>query len=122
VQRKDIFAILVIAGLLPGCAQMSPLEPSYRKAILIAEKDSRTPNDHVALAELFEGAATQLTLKAEEQKRLLKRYQEKHYLYGWLPHDIEAHTQALIWQYEHAAGVCAEAAITHRTMASEAVN
>jgi hypothetical protein len=98
---------------------MSSLESSSRKAILIAEKDSRTPDDHAALAKLFEGAATELKLKAEEQKRLLKRYQEKHYLYGWLPHDIEAHTQALIWQYEHAAKLCADAAIAHREMASE---
>lgn len=58
--------------------------------------------------------------KANEQKKLLKRYEEKHYLYDRQPHDLEAHTRALILKYEQAAKACAEEAIYHRKMASEA--
>lgn len=119
IRIKTFSAALFAVGLLTACAQMNSNEARRNTNIIKAEQDSRTPDEHVALAVHFEEAAKEMRLKANEQKKLLKHYEEKHYLYDRQPHDLEAHTQALIRKYEQAAKACEEAAVSHRKMASE---
>lgn len=119
-KTKPFFAVLFAVSLLTACAQMSSHEAGRNANIVKAEQDARTAGEHAALAKHFEEAAKEMQLKANEQKKLLKRYEEKHYLYDRQPHELEAHTQALILKYEQAAKACEEAAVSHRKMASEA--
>lgn len=120
ISIKTFSAALFSAGcLLTGCAQISSHEARHNTNILKAEQDTRTPGEHAALAKHFEEAAKEMHSKANEQKKLLTRYEEKHYLYDRAPHDLEAHTRALILKYEQAANACSEAAVSHRKMASE---
>jgi hypothetical protein len=111
---------LFFTGLLTACANMGSHEADRTEPIIQAERDVRTPAEHAALAKHFEESAKELQSKANEQKKLLLHYKSKHYLYGWEPHDVEAHTQALILQYEQAAKTCMAVAVSHRKMASEA--
>jgi hypothetical protein len=120
VKIKTFLSALFAIGWLTACAQMSSHEAGRNTNIIKAEQDARTPDEHVALARHFEEAAKEMQLKANEQKKLLKRYEEKHYLYDRQPHELEAHTQALILKYEKTAKACAEAAAAHRKMASKA--
>lgn len=117
IKIKTFSAALFVAScLLAGCAHEARRSPD----VLKAEQDTRTSGEHAALAKHFEEAAKEMQSKANEQKKLLKRYEEKHYLYDRQPHDLEAHTRALILKYEQAAKACAEEAIYHRKMVSEA--
>jgi hypothetical protein len=111
---------LFVASLLTACANMNSSETGRSETIIQAEPDARTPAEHIRLAKHFEESAKELQLKANEQKKLLLRYKSKHYLYGWEPHDVEAHTEALILKYEQAAQTCMAVAASHRKMASEA--
>lgn len=111
---------LFFTGLLTACANTDIREGDRSETFIQAERDTRTPAEHMALAKHFEESAKELQLKANEQKKLLLHYKSKHYLYGWEPHDVEAQTQALILKYEQAAKTCMAAAISHRKMASEA--
>lgn len=120
IRIKTFSAALFAAGcLLTGCAQISAPEARGKTGIPKAEQDTRTPSEHAILAKHFEEVAKEMQAKADIQKSLLKRYEEKHYLYDRAPHDLEAHTSALIRKYEQAAKTCTEEAIYHRKMASE---
>ena len=110
---------LFFTGLLTACANTDIREGARSETLIQAERDTRTSEEHVALAKHFEESAKELQLKANQQKRLLARYKSKHYLYGWEPHDAEAQTQALILKYEQAAKTCMAAAESHRKMAAE---
>lgn len=111
---------LFISGMLTACTSINSREADRSETIIQAERDARTPAEHTELAKHFEESAKELQLKANEQKKLLLRYKSKHYLYDRAPHDLEAHTQALILKYEQAARTCMAAAASHRKMASEA--
>jgi hypothetical protein len=111
---------LFFSGLLTACASMDSREAGRSETVTQAERDTRTPEQHLALAKHFEESARELQSKANEQKKLLLRYKNKHYLYDRAPHDIEAHTQALILKYEQAAKTCMAAAASHEKMALEA--
>ena len=111
---------LFISGMLTACISMNSREADRSETIIQAERDARTPAEHMELAKHFEESAKELQSKANEQKKLLLRYKSKHYLYDRVPHDVEAHTQALILKYEQAARTCMAAAASHRKMASEA--
>lgn len=115
-----LLSYLFFTGLLTACANIDSRETDRSETVIQAEQDARTPAEHIALAKHFEESAKELQLKANEQKKLLLRYKSKHYLYGWEPHDVEAHTQALILKYEQAAKTCLAVAASHRKMASEA--
>jgi hypothetical protein len=111
---------LFFTGLLTACANLDFHGAGRFETTIQAEPNTRTPEEHIALAKHFEESAKELQLKANEQKKLLLRYKSKHYLYDRAPHDLEAHTQALILKYEQAAKTCIAAAASHRKMASEA--
>lgn len=111
---------LLFTGLLTACANTDIRGGDRSETLIQAERDTRTPDEHIALAKHLEESAKELQSKANEQKKLLLRYKSKHYLYDRVPHDLEAHTQALILKYEQAAKTCMAAAVSHRKMASEA--
>ena len=60
---------LFVTGLLTSCANMNSLETGHSGSIIQAERDIRTPAEHIALAKHFEESAKELQLKANEQKK-----------------------------------------------------
>ena len=60
--------------------------------------------------------ATGVQAKAEGQKKLLRHYESKGYLYGKQALDLQAHCRGLINAYEKAAEENLEMAKLHRQM------
>jgi hypothetical protein len=67
----------------------------------------------------FQDAASEMQAKAEEQKKLLKHYEEKSYLYGREAQDLISHTTALVRKYGETAQENRKEAAAHRRMALE---
>ena len=55
--------------------------------------------------------------KVQEQKELLEHYENKSYLYGRRAQDLQAHTDALIRNYEKTIKANIKEAASHRQMA-----
>ena len=111
-------AILSMLGLLASCAQTSPLEAlsvDNRKS----EGNAGTHGDHNRLAEQYQSMAKELSLKTEEQKKLLQHYEERSYLYGKQAQDKQSHTRALVRKYQRVANEAIIQAAFHQKKALE---
>jgi hypothetical protein len=115
---KDIFTALSTVGLLASCAPMATYETGEDPGPA-GIQNATTPSEHKALAKYHDDRAKDLWVKAKEQKQLLEHYEEKSYLYGKRAQDLQAHTWALIRNYELAAAANIKEAVTHRRIASE---
>jgi hypothetical protein len=109
--------ILSILGLLASCAQTSPLAVSAEN--LTANRNAGAYGDHNRLAEQYQSMAKELSLKTEEQKKLLQHYEERSYLYGKQAQDKQSHTRALVRKYQRVANEAIIQAAFHQKMASE---
>jgi hypothetical protein len=74
------------------------------------------PPDHNKLVEYYENEAKEMSLKVEEQKKLLHEYDIHSYYYGREGQDFQAHHEALLNKYEIAAERNREMAAAHRNM------
>lgn len=119
MKLKTCFAAFSL-GLLAACAQITPHEAIQNANIRKAVQNARTRSDHDALTNHFVGAARQMQIKAEQQKKLLEHYEEKSYLYGRRAQDLKSHTWALARKYEETAEAHVKEAAVHRQMALEA--
>mgnify|MGYP001548512874 CR=1 FL=1 len=59
---------LFISGMLTACISMNSREADRSETIIQAERDARTPAEHMELAKHFEESAKELQSKANEQK------------------------------------------------------
>ncbi|KIO49087.1 hypothetical protein [Nitrosospira sp. NpAV] len=118
-KAKDIVTALSTIGLLASCAPMATYETGEGPTGLAGIQNATTPSEHKTLAKYHEDKADDLWIKAKEQKQLLEHYEEKSYLYGKRAQDLQAHTWALIRNYERAAMASIKEAATHRQVASE---
>jgi hypothetical protein len=118
MKTRTFFAALSL-GFLASCAQMSPHDGVQNPTIRKAAQSARTRSDHEALTRYFEDAASEMRAKAEEQKKLLKHYEEKSYLYGREAQDLISHTTALVRKYGETAQENRKEAAAHRRMALE---
>ncbi len=84
-----------------------------------AEAKAKTKFDHVGLAELYEKEAKEMSAKVEEQKALLKEYEEHSEYYGREGQDFHAHHEALLRKYTKAVERNNEMAAAHRRMAGK---
>ena len=73
-------------------------------------------NEHSVLAKHFEDAAREMQAKADEQKKLLEKY-EQIQLYGWQSHNLKSRTAALIRKYEQDARSNMKEAAVHSQIA-----
>ena len=115
---KDTFTALFLFGLLAACVPMSPNVKGENLASHIAIQNATTRSEHNALAKHFEDAASEMQIKANEQKKLLEQY-EKESRYGWQSHNLKSHTVALIRKYEQAARSNMKQAASYRQMAQK---
>jgi predicted ribosome quality control (RQC) complex YloA/Tae2 family protein len=86
--------------------------------IVAAAENATTQRAHEGLAKYYEEAAAQIQAKIEDKKELLEHYEDKSYLYGRRAQDLQAHTHALIRNYEKAVRTNRQAATSHRQIAS----
>ena len=117
-KTKDIFAALSLLGLLAACALMSTSVRGENMVGDAAIRNATAQGQHNVLAKHFEDTASEMQIKANEQKELLEQY-EKGHLYGWQSHNLKSHTLALIRKYEQAARSNMKEAASHREMAQK---
>jgi hypothetical protein len=120
----NIFAALSMVGLLaslsPSVTAAQPsVHPVDTPEIRTAAQNATTRSDHEAVAKYYEDAAAQMQVKVKEQKELLEQYENKSYLYGRQAQDLQAHTEALIRNYEQTVKANIQEAALHRQMASK---
>lgn len=111
-------AVVSMLGLLASCAQTGALEAANDNTRKAAQ-NARTYADHENLAKQYEHTAKELLVKAEEQKKLLRHYEDKSYLYGRQGLDFQSHTLALLRKYEQSAERTINQAAFHHNLASQ---
>ena len=121
METEKFVAMVFMLGLLVSCAPMSPYEAINSPVLRKAVQSARTRSDHYALMGYFENLAQEMQAKVEEQRKLLKYYQAKSYLYGRQAQDQQSHTWALMRKYEQAVEKSLAEADSHRRIAAEFV-
>ena len=116
IKARILFAAFSL-GLMASCAQMSLSEAPQTESIPAIAQNARMPGEHLALTRHYENTAREMGNKAEEQKRLLKHYEEKSYLYGRQAQDLKSHTAALVRKYNEVAAENIREAAAHRQLA-----
>ncbi len=82
-----------------------------------AALDSINPNDHAALANYYEGLATEVSAKLETNQQKLNDYEVHPYYYGRQGQDLSSHLQANIREYEKELAEDLKEATFHRKIA-----
>src|SRR5689334_1979300 len=99
-KTEKLVAVLSAVTLLAACAETTPLQ-RRNAGDQVASEIANKQTDHDRLAKQYESTAKQLLAKAEEQKKLLRHYEEKSYLYGRQAQDHQSHAAALLSRYQH---------------------
>lgn len=84
-----------------------------------AAPDNINPNDHVALANYYEGLAKEISAKLETYQQELNEYENHPYYYGRQGQDLNSHLQANIRGYEKELAEDLQEAELHRKVAAE---
>ena len=116
MKTKNVIATLSLFGLL-AALNPSAFAMGDHSDVQAAVRNAVTRSDHAAVAKYYDDAATQMKAKAQEQKELLEHYEDKSYLYGRRAQDLQAHTDALIRNYEKTVKANIKEAASHRQMA-----
>ena len=72
---------------------------------------------HIKLAEHYEKESKEMYAKAEEEKKMLKEYEEHSEYYGRAGQEFHAHHEALLREFTKAAEKNEDMAAAHRKMA-----
>lgn len=80
-------------------------------------EEAKNKFDHLGLAEYYENEANTLSKKVEEQRQLLKEYENHSEYYGREGQDFQSHHEALLGKYMKAIERNLEMAALHRKMA-----
>jgi hypothetical protein len=120
MKARMLFAAFSL-GLMASCAQMTLSEAPQTESVPAIAQNARMPSDHLALTRHYENTAREMGNKAEEQKRLLKHYDEKSYLYGRQAQDLKSHAAALVRKYNEVMAENIREAAAHRQLALEQI-
>ena len=82
-----------------------------------AAPSSINPNDHVALANYYEGLVKEVSAKLETNQQKLNDYEVHPYYYGRQGQDLSSHLQANIREYEKELAEDLKEATLHRKIA-----
>lgn len=89
--KITVISFLLLSGLVGASAfAEAPVAPS-----------NISSNDHVALANYYEGLAKEVSTKLETYRQELKDYEEHPYYYGRQGQDLYSHLRANIRKYEN---------------------
>ena len=115
MQAKIIISVLIAFVFLTSSAHIVADLGNMDKA----ESQAKTKFDHIGLAEMYEKEANELNAKVEEQKKLLREYDEHSEYYGRESQDFQSHHEALLRKYMKAVERNKEMAASHRRMAGK---
>ena len=83
-----------------------------------AAPGSINPNDHVALANYYEGLVKEVSAKLETNQQKLNDYEDHPYYYGRQGQDLRSHLQANIREYKKELAEDLQEANLHRKIAA----
>lgn len=83
-----------------------------------AAPSSINPNDHVALANYYEGLVKEVSAKLETNQQKLSDYEDHPYYYGRQGQDLRSHLQANIREYKKELAEDLKEANLHRKIAA----
>ena len=83
-----------------------------------AAPSSINPNDHVALANYYEGLVKEVSAKLETNQQKLNDYEDHPYYYGRQGQDLRSHLQANIREYKKELAEDLQEANLHRKIAA----
>lgn len=83
-----------------------------------AAPSSINPNDHVALANYYEGLVKEVSAKLETNQQKLNDYEDHPYYYGRQGQDLRSHLQANIREYKKELVEDLQEANLHRKIAA----
>jgi hypothetical protein len=83
-----------------------------------AAPSSINPNDHVALANYYEGLVKEVSAKLETNQQKLNDYEDHPYYYGRQGQDLRSHLQANIREYKKELVEDLQEAKLHRKIAA----
>lgn len=76
-----------------------------------------SPNDHIALANYYEGLVKEISEKLEGYQQELNEYEDHPYYYGRQGQDLRSHLQANIREYQKELAEDLQEAELHRKIA-----
>lgn len=114
MQTKLFFTILITFTFLASSVCIAAESEEINE---IAEAKAKTKFDHIGLAVYYEKEAKEMSVKAEEQKKLLEEYRNHSEYYGREGQDFESHHEALLRKYTQSAERNMEMAASHRKIA-----
>ncbi|SEG15595.1 hypothetical protein [Nitrosomonas ureae] len=111
-------AVLPMLSILVACAQLSPMEAQNADSRKVVS-EAKTVNDHENLVTYYDKLANEMTVKAEEKRKLLEEYEDHSQHYGRRGQDYRSHTLANIRYYEQEASEAINHAGYHRKIVAE---
>ena len=118
---KTNFFLLI--GLMPifltACVQMNPIGNTWHNPRHHSASFEVEPSSYEAIAKYHENLAKEIQAKLQEQKKLLKEYEDRSYFYGAKGQDLRSHTSANIRYYENLVEENLRKAAIHYRLANE---
>lgn len=116
MKNKLKAAVLFLTVFLIACAGKKEIAP-HDWAFDVQNADTREA--HLLLANHYEEIAKAMDADAEEERRMLEKYQAQPYKYGRQILDLKARAQGMIMHFEKAAEDSRKMAKYHRQFAQE---
>lgn len=107
LKATTIISILLFGFVTTSAFAEAPAAPS-----------SINPNDHVALANYYEGLAKEISEKLEAYQQQLNQYEDHPYYYGRQGQNLKSHLQANIREYKKELAEDLQEAELHRKTAA----
>lgn len=115
MKAKILLTIIVALSFLSSSISMAAESRIPKNSA----EETKTKFDHIGLAGYYENEANVLSKKVEEQKELLKEYENHSEYYGREGQDFQSHHEALLQKYMKAIERNLGMAALHRKMAAD---
>lgn len=119
MKTTHALTVLVVTAMMTACAPRKTLEP-HDWALDVQNANTRSA--HLSLAEHYEEVAKTMDADAEEERRMLDKYQANPHKYGKQILDLKARAEAMVRDFEEAARESRKMAEYHRQFAKESAN
>ncbi|SNX61008.1 hypothetical protein SAMN06296273_2466 [Nitrosomonas ureae] len=113
MQARLYFLVLIILTFLVSSVSLAGKSENAGEA----KSSVGTNLYHIKLAEHYEKESKEMNAKAEEQREMLREYEEHSEYYGRAGQEFHAHHEALLREYTKAAKQNEDMAAAHRKMA-----
>ena len=113
MQARLYFLVLLILSFLVSSVSLAGKSENVGEA----KSSVGTSLYHIKLAEHYEKESKEMNAKAEEQREMLREYEEHSEYYGRAGQEFHAHHEALLREYTKAAKQNEDMAAAHRKMA-----